>query len=92
MQFLVIERFRDGNPIPVYERFDKEGRLMPDDIQYVSSWVTEDCSTCYQIMEAPTKDSLNPWIEAWSDLVDFEVIPVLSSQEARAKVLGNNKK
>jgi Protein of unknown function (DUF3303) len=88
MQFMVIERFRGGTPVAVYERFAAKGRLMPDDIQYVSSWITEDCTTCYQVMEAPSKDSLSPWLEAWQDLVDFEVIPVISSAEAKAKVLG----
>lgn len=90
MQFLIVERFKGGDPTPVYERFDAQGRLMSDDIHYVASWITEDCTMCYQVMEAPTRESLNPWIAAWDDLVDFEVIPVINSAEAKVKVL--NKK
>lgn len=86
---MVIERFKNGDPRPVYERFDQQGRLMPDDIAYIGSWITEDCSTCYQIMEAPSTEHLQPWIDNWSDLVDFEILPVLTSKEARTKILGN---
>ncbi|MBK8247672.1 MAG: DUF3303 family protein [Gemmatimonadetes bacterium] len=84
---MVIERFRGGDPVPVYTRFRAQGRLAPDGLTYVNSWVSDDLTTCYQVMESPARDLLDEWIAAWSDLVDFEVIPVITSAEAAARVL-----
>jgi hypothetical protein len=90
MLFLVIERFRDGNPKPVYARFAAQGRLAPDGLDYIASWVTQDLTTCYQVMRAPDGEPgralLDAWIARWRDLVDFEVVPVLTSAEAAAAV------
>jgi hypothetical protein len=82
MLFLVIENFKNGDPLPVYRRFRDHGRLAPADVKYVSSWVTEDLARCFQVMECPSRASLDAWIERWTDIVDFEVIPVMTSQEA----------
>lgn len=87
MLYMVIERFRGGDPVPVYTRFRAQGRLAPDGLTYVNSWVSDDLTTCYQVMESPARDLLDEWIAAWSDLVDFEVIPVITSAEAAARVL-----
>ena len=84
--YLVIERFRDGDPRPVYARFAERGRMAPEGVEYVGSWVTEDLSTCYQVMRAATRAALDEWLRAWDDLVDFEVLPVLASPEAAAAV------
>ncbi len=83
MLFMVIERFRGGNPDPVGARFKERGRMIPDGagVEYISSWMTEDGGACFQIMNAPTRASLDPWIANWSDLVDFEVIPIKTSAE-----------
>lgn len=90
MLYLVIERFHRGDPHPVYARFAAQGRLAPDGLEYVSSWVTQDLTTCYQVMRAPDgapgRALLDAWIARWSDLVDFEVMPVLTSAEAAAAV------
>ena len=86
MQFMVIEHFRDGNPVPVYARFRACGRLAPTGLSYVNSWVTDDLTTCYQVMECADRTLLDEWIDAWSDLVDFEVVPVISSADASARV------
>ena len=87
MLYMVIEQFRGGDPVPVYTRFRAQGRLAPDGLTYVNSWVSEDLTTCYQVMESPARVLLDEWIAAWSDLVDFEVIPVITSPEAAARVL-----
>jgi hypothetical protein len=85
MLYLVIERFKDGDAAPVYRRFRERGRLAPDGLSYVGSWVREDLALCWQVMECDDRALLEAWIAAWSDLVDFEVIPVLSSAEAAAR-------
>jgi hypothetical protein len=88
MLYMVIEHFRDGDARPVYERFQSRGRLAPDGLRYVASWVTDDLRHCYQVMECDDRALLDAWLARWADLVDFEVIPVLTSAEASARVLG----
>ena len=84
MLYMVIENFRDGDPAPVYRRFRDQGRLMPDGVEYRGSWVTEDLKRCFQIMECDDRRLLDQWMTNWKDIIDFEVIPVVSSAEARA--------
>lgn len=86
MQFVIVERFRGGDPVPVYRRFRDRGRLAPDGLQYVNSWVSEDLTCCYQVMECEDRALLDQWLANWSDIVDFEVIPAISSAEAAARV------
>ena len=83
MLFLIIEHFKDANPVPVYRRFRDQGRMMPPGLSYVSSWVTQDFARCYQIMECETRGPLDEWLGKWSDLVDFEVLPVMTSANAQ---------
>ena len=83
---MVVENFRNGDPVPVYARFRERGRLAPDGLRYVGSWVTEDLTRCYQIMETDNRSLLDTWIAAWSDLVEFEVQPIITSAEAAARV------
>ena len=82
MLYMIIERFRRGDPVPVYRRFRDQGRLAPDGLRYVSSWVSSDLTRCYQIMECDDRLLIDRWIECWKDLVDFEVFPVVTSAEA----------
>lgn len=86
MLFMVIEHFRDGDPVPVYARFRAEGRLAPAGLRYVSSWVTADLTRCYQVMACEDRRLLDAWIARWADLVDFDVVPVITSPEAAAIV------
>ena len=81
MLYLIVEDFR-GNPEAVYRRFRDHGRMAPDGLRYVSSWVTEDLQRCYQIMECADPALLDEWMRRWKDLVGFEVIPVVTSAEA----------
>jgi Protein of unknown function (DUF3303) len=88
MQYLIIEKFRDRDPVPVYRRFRERGRLAPDGLNYVGSWITEDLARCYQVMECSDRKLLDQWLSQWSDLVEFEVMPVLSSAEVQARLVG----
>ena len=82
MLYMIVERFRDGDPLPVYQRFRDRGRLAPPDLQYVSSWVDEKFERCFQIMEAADRALLDQWMGHWTDIVDFDVFPVMTSKEA----------
>ena len=79
---MIVERFKEQDPVPVYRRFRDRGRLAPTGVRYISSWVDEKLERCFQLMEAEDVGYLDEWIGNWSDLVDFEVYPVISSQEA----------
>jgi hypothetical protein len=81
MVFMVIEQFRPGALARIHERFATEGRLMPPDVEYHGSWIDPSAMRCFQIMEAPDRDRLREWTRRWDDLVDFEIVPVLTSQE-----------
>jgi hypothetical protein len=85
MHYMVIEKFREGKLKEVYQRFEQRGRLMPEGLKYVSSWISNDLSTCYQVMETDDFPKLEEWMDQWKDLVDFEVTPVITSQEAKEK-------
>ena len=84
MLFMVIEHFKNGDPAPVYQRFHSEGRLLPPGLTYVASWVDTTSPRCFQLMETATPGALDLWTSRWSDLVDFEVVPVVTSAEAAA--------
>jgi hypothetical protein len=86
MIFMIIERFRNGDPVPVYRRFREQGRLAPEGLNYVNSWVTPDLTTCYQVMECEDRALLDEWLSNWTDLVNFEVHPVITSPEAASRV------
>jgi hypothetical protein len=80
---MIIEHFKKGDPLPVYRRFRDRGRLAPDGLRYVTSWVTTDYRRCFQVMECDDIDDLEAWIANWRDVTDFEVVPVVTSKEAQ---------
>jgi hypothetical protein len=86
MLYLVIEHFRDGDARPVYRRFRDRGRMAPEGLHYVASWVTDDFRHCYQIMECDDRALLAEWTAQWEDLVEFEIVPVMTSAEAVAAI------
>lgn len=86
MLYMIIENFKNGDPVPVYRRFRDQGRLAPEALKYVSSWVTSDMTKCYQLMECEDRDLLEQWITRWNDLVDFEVRPVIPSAQAAERI------
>lgn len=83
---MIVEHFRNGDPAPVYRRFRERGRMAPDGLTYVSSWVDQDLSRCYQVMETADRRLLDQWMKSWSDLIEFEVHPVITSKEAVERV------
>jgi len=86
MLFMVIERFRPGQAPAVYRRFRDQGRMAPEGVRYISSWVDLNYTRCFQVMDAGDERHLQQWAANWSDLIDFELIPVRTSHEAAAVI------
>jgi hypothetical protein len=86
MLYMIVETFRGGDARPVYRRFRDEGRLAPEGLRYVGSWVTDDFQRCFQIMECDDPKLLAQWTARWDDLVEFEIVPVMTSAEAVAAI------
>jgi hypothetical protein len=83
MRFMVIESFRPGCVADIYARLAERGRQMPDGLSYVDSWIQADLRRCFQLMECEDPALFEQWIANWSDLMEFEVVPVTSSAEAQ---------
>jgi Protein of unknown function (DUF3303) len=86
MLFMVVEHFKDAKA--VYARFRSRGRMAPDGLRYVSSWVEPSFARCFQVMETDDPALLEAWMANWRDLVDFEVLPVITSAEAAERMGG----
>jgi Protein of unknown function (DUF3303) len=84
--YMIIERFRDGDPLPVYRRFHERGRMAPPGLVYHASWVDTALERCFQLMETADRALIDAWIANWSDIVDFEVHAVITSAEAAERV------
>jgi Domain of unknown function (DUF3303) len=84
--YMVVERFKEGAG-PVFERKAERGRLLPNGLVYLDSWIGERLDRCFQLMETDDPRLFDEWIPGWSDLVEFEVVPVISSAEAGRRVL-----
>ncbi len=82
MQFMVVEAFRNQDARSVYRRFHEKGRLMPEGLKFVGSWVAADLSRCFQIMECDEITRLQKWVAEWSDLIEFEIVPVVAGEQA----------
>jgi hypothetical protein len=84
--FMIVERFRDADPLPVYRHLRDNGRGLPEGLRYIDSWVEPSFGRCFQVMETDDASLIQRWILHWGDLADFEVIPVVASAETRAVV------
>ncbi|TMI72263.1 MAG: DUF3303 domain-containing protein [Bacteroidetes bacterium] len=87
MQYMIVERFYPSKVKAMYQRFAEKGRMMPDGVSFINSWINESITVCYQLMEAESLEKLQAWIDNWKEFADFEVIPVISSAEAKQKIL-----
>jgi hypothetical protein len=86
MLFMVIERFRNRDPRPVYRRLRDSGRQMPEGLRFVDSWVEPNFDRCFQLMETGDARLLQKWVAGWTDLMEFEILPVVRSSETREDV------
>jgi hypothetical protein len=83
MLFMIIERFKDRDPIPIYARLREQGRALPEGLHYLDSWVEANFDRCFQLMECDDSATLQRWILQWRDLVDFEIVAVSPSRVVR---------
>ncbi len=81
MLYMVVERFKDAPAI--YERLREKGRMIPEGLEYISSWLDVDLKICWQLMRTEDESLFQGWIDNWKDLVDFEIVPVRASGEVR---------
>lgn len=88
MQFMVIEQFRNQDAKAVYARFREKGRLMPEGLTFVASWVSADLARCFQVMECDDLTLLQRWVAEWADLTAFEIVPVTPGKETAAALSG----
>jgi hypothetical protein len=86
MLFMVIERFRGRDAKAVYRRFRDQGRMMPDGLKYVASWIEPNFDRCFQVMECDDARLLQEWLLSWNDLMECEIVPVVPSAETRELV------
>lgn len=83
---MVVEKFKPGKVKAVYQRFEEKGRMLPEGVHYINSWIDESISICYQLMEAGSQEQLQLWTDEWKDLVDFDIVPIISSAEAKKRI------
>ena len=86
---MVIERFRNRDPKPVYRRLRERGRQMPEGLRFVDSWVEPNFERCFQLMETSDARLLQQWVACWTDLMEFEILPVVHSRDTRMDVEGS---
>ncbi len=84
--YIIVEHFKNKDAVAVYRRFRDSGRMAPEGLVYVSSWVDDKLECCFQLMETGDRTLLAKWMAKWSDLIDFEVHPVMTSKEAADKL------
>jgi hypothetical protein len=84
MLFMIIERFKDSDMLPIYKRVRDEGRMFPEGLKYIDSWVEPNFSRCFQVMECDDLRLLQEWALQWRGAgVTLEIVPVVSSKDTR---------
>jgi hypothetical protein len=87
MLFMVIERFKNRDAAAIYRRFQERGRMMPDGLTYVGSWVEANFDRCFQLMECDDARLFQQWVAEWQDLMECEIVPVVPSQETKEVII-----
>jgi hypothetical protein len=87
MLFMVVEHFRNQDAKSIYRRLAEKGRMMPDGLTFVNSWVSADLSRCFQLMECGDVSLFQRWVAEWSDVMQFEVVPVITGKETAAALV-----
>ena len=87
MLFMVVEQFKNCSARKVYRRAREKGRMFPEGLYYIDSWVAADFNRCFQLMETKDPTLFRKWTAHWEDLVEFEIIPVVSSEEASKAIV-----
>ena len=86
MLLMVVERYKDRNARAVYSRFREKGRMLPEGLKYIDSWIEANFDRCFQLMECDDPRLLQQWVIRWHDLIDFEIIPVVPSKQVTETV------
>lgn len=86
MLFMVVERFKNRDAKPIYQRLRDEGRSLPEGLTYVDSWIEANFNRCFQLMECDDPRQLQEWVVAWGDLLEFEFVPVVPSARTREMI------
>ena len=89
MLYIIFEKFHPGKIKTLYQRFEEKGRLMPEGLSYINSWIDEHLTTCFQVIETDKAEKIHEWISHWNDLANFEIIPVLTSAQGKEKVFAS---
>lgn len=87
MNYMIIETFKPGKVKEIYRRLEEKGRMQPEGLTYINSWIDENMEKCYQVMETDSIEKIHQWISNWDDVMEFEIVAVISSIEARKKAL-----
>lgn len=85
MLYMIIETFHPGKVKQLYRRFEDKGRQLPEGVYYINSWIDEDIKKCYQLMESDSEEKIHEWVQHWIDLAEFQIIPVITSAQAKEK-------
>lgn len=86
-KYMIIEHFHANKIRELYDRFDKKGRMLPQGVHYIDSWIDENVEVCYQLMESSSLEKIEEWVNDWKEYADFQIIPVINSSEAKKKAL-----
>lgn len=87
MVYMIIENFHPDKVKELYKRVEEKGRMMPEGVRYINSWIDENVKTCYQVMESDSEEKIKEWVNNWKDLADFQIIPVITSAQAKEKIM-----
>lgn len=88
MLFMVVEDFRNRDRKAIYRRVREKGRMTPEGLKFVSSWVTADMTRCFQLMEADDITLFQKWVAEWCDLAEFEIVPVVAGKNTAEALSG----